>query len=97
MLAFQGTPRAWFADRLHECDLARFSAEIGKSDFNTVWELLALLVACKLWLPRVAKVCMVTLKSDSIAALRAFRKGASAAHSLNLLLRDMAFLEASFS
>ena len=66
------------------------------SDFNTVWEILALLVACKLWLPRVARLCIISLKSDSLAALRAFRKGASATHSLNLILRELALHEASF-
>ena len=37
---------------------------------------------------------MVTLKSDSLAALRAFRKGASASRGLNLSLRELALLEA---
>ncbi len=48
VLLCEGIPVAWFADELHRSDLRRFNAKRGTSDFNTLWEALAILVAVRL-------------------------------------------------
>ena len=42
-------PVAYFADTISDEDLRRFQASRGKSDFNTVWEALAVLVSLRAW------------------------------------------------
>ena len=82
-------PIAWFASPLSQQDIRRFNASVGDCAHNTTWEALALLVACRIWLPKT-KV-LARIRSDSLASLRALAKMSSSSAALNLIARELAF------
>ena len=96
----RGAPVAWYACPLSKDDLRRFDAVVGESGWNTTWEALALLIACRLWLvdspasgsPFADRGVSVAarVKSDSLSALRAMAKLASSSPALNLISRELA-------
>ena len=88
----EGKPVAWFACPLSEDDLRRFQAVRGESAFNTTWEALALLVACRIWLGDDSTQAIVEarVRSDSLSALRSMAKMSSSAPGLNLIARELA-------
>ena len=62
-------PVAWFADTLTAADCQKFQAVVGDPAFNTLWELLAIVVALRLWRARLGRRAVVRVKSDNIGAL----------------------------
>jgi hypothetical protein len=96
----RGVVTAWFATPIEDADLCRFGAKRGDSAFNTTWEALALLIACRLWLgagdgrgsPLAAAGPAVAarVRSDSLSALRSVVKLSSSAPGLNLIARELA-------
>ena len=81
---------SWFADELHTDDLRRFKAKKGVSDFNTLWEALAILVAVRLWRKDEHQALRLEVRSDSLGALSAVNKLASPDPKLNSIARELA-------
>ena len=46
-----GSPKRWYASKLQPKLVNKFKAATGNPAFNTLWEALALLIACRIWLP----------------------------------------------
>lgn len=63
-------PVRWFATPLTTELLDRFGAKAGDPRFNTLWEALALLLACRLWLPSAGSGLQCRINSDNVGALR---------------------------
>jgi hypothetical protein len=97
ILLEDNVPSAFFAVPVDDVDLARFRATAGDSKFLTYWEALCLLIAMRLWRPPQCAAVRFCIKSDSLGALLALRKGASSAEPLNLILREVALEEAELS
>ena len=62
----------------------------GDSGFNTLWEAVALLIACRLWLGRTIRGFGVRLRSHNVGALRTFFKLAAGSSNLNVVAREVA-------
>ena len=77
-----------FSADLPEFELLKFKARRGESKFTTLWEALALLVACRLWLPRFEGKARVHCKSDSLALLLSLVKGRAKAPDLAVVSRE---------
>jgi len=92
-LAVGGAPQRWFADPITDADLLRLRARRGVSDFNTLWEALAVLVAVQLWAPLRGRWA-VWVRSDSLATLLALRSLKARSTALNILVREFALLVA---
>jgi hypothetical protein len=90
VLSRGGSPVAWLADGLHQCDLDRFRATRGESGFTTQWEALCVLVALRAWEDKIDEG--IALRSDSLATLGALAKLSSPAPGINAVLRDIALL-----
>ena len=83
-------PVRWFATHLTPELLMKFGASTGDSGFNTLWEAIALLIACRLWLSSTIRGFGVRLRSDNVGALRTFFKLAAGSSNLNLVAREVA-------
>ena len=90
VLFHEAVPASCFADHIHLADLRRFQASVGDPAFNTLWELLAILVALRLWLPVVPRQAQVTVKSDSHGSLCAIHKLSSSSPSMSMVLAELA-------
>ena len=64
---------AFFSDEIQEADLRRFRAMRGVSDFNTLWEALAILVAVRIWRTSSHDSMRLEVRSDSLGVLRALQ------------------------
>jgi hypothetical protein len=95
ILVVAGTIVRYFATGLTAEDLRHFNASRGVSDWTTLWEGLALLIAAKLWLSVPNNSCVLRVKSDSLGALRAAMKLSSPSPSLNSIAREFAVLLAT--
>ena len=96
LLTVNTVPQAWFSDELHEEDLKMFEAERGESAFTTIWELLAVVVAIKLWAADKIGLA-VAVRSDSLSALQVLARNRARAPGLTILLQELALEQASFS
>ena len=90
-----GRPVEWFADSIAEEDLQRFDAAVGDSAFTTLWELLAVVVAIKIWHQGQPGAC-IALRSDSLSALLAIAKSSARSPGLCTLLQELALVQAKF-
>ncbi|KAF4675613.1 hypothetical protein FOL46_000804 [Perkinsus olseni] len=81
---------SWFADPLDECDCLKFGAVIGDCRWQSVWELLAVLVAIRLWSSRIPSNVRVMCESDSVVALSAASRLRSKSPSLNCIAQELA-------
>ena len=97
VLMRQSVPLSYFADGLQTQDLRRFQASVGVSDFNTVWEALAILVAIRLWRPWLTTSGSFEIRSDSLGALGATMKCNSSSWRLNAVIAEIMLDEAEFS
>ena len=87
-LRVSGALKEAFASDLPEFELRKFKANRGESKFTTVWEALALLVACRLWLPQFEGKAKVHCKSDSLSLLLSLVKGRAKSPDLAILARE---------
>ena len=78
-------PVRWFSAPLSSELLKKFSAQM-----NTAWEALALLVALRLWLPKLPKHISTRIKSDNVGALRMLLKMTSPSGPLSTIAREIA-------
>ena len=91
VLLQDGTPVRWYASKLQPKLLNKFKAATGDPAFNTLWEALALLVACRIWLPRCKVQRLgVRVKSDNVGALRMLLNLSSKAANINVVARELA-------
>ena len=97
VLMQQATPIAYFADELQTQDVRRFQATVGDSAFNTVWEALAVLVAMRLWRPRLSTSGSFEIRSDSLGALGATLRCSSPTWRLNAIISEIMIDEAEYS
>jgi hypothetical protein len=86
----EGLPLEYFSSALSAVDEKFLEARIGESEFMTVWEGLALLVAMRLWAPPGSTGVVAHVRSDSLGALRALAKHASRNPSLNRITMELA-------
>ena len=92
-----GTPVQWFADKVTREDLLVFNGRLGDPAFNTTWEALAIIVAIKLWLAPLHVATRVAIRSDSLSSLRAASRTSARSTGLNLVMGELALLEAEMA
>ena len=85
---------AYFTDALTSEDERQLRARIGVPDHQSVWELLAMVVALKAWKHVFAHAGVFRLRADSMAALSALHKQASMSGAMNKLLLILSLHEA---
>ena len=91
VLLQDGIPVRWYASKLQPKLLNKFKAATGDPAFNTLWEALALLVACRIWLPKCKVQRLgVRVKSDNVGALRMLLNLSSKAANINVVARELA-------
>ena len=90
-------PVAWFADDITTHDLRRFRAKLGDSALTTLWEVLALLVAMRTWSPLLTREPCISVKADSLSALRVAIKFSSKDRRINAIARELALDSSAFS
>ena len=85
-----GLPFAWFSEELSAEDIARFGIIVGNPKWQALVENLALLVAVRMWLPLWKPGRLgICLRSDSMAALGAWKKERSSSPDINAVVREM--------
>ena len=77
---------AYFADNLTAEDEKHLHAHIGLPDFQSIWELLAIVVALRAWKHLLTFTGVFRIRADSMVALAALHKNSSSAAALNKLL-----------
>eukprot|EP00435_Cladocopium_sp_Y103_P021280 s2656_g5.t1 len=87
-------PVECFASPIPSAALTKFKAAIGNSKYNTLWEGLALLVAFRLWLPKLGYGAQVRAKSDNLGVLYMLVSGRAKAADLNVLAEEFALDQA---
>ena len=91
VLLQDGSPMRWYASKLQPKLLNKFKAATGDPAFNTLWEALALLIACRLWLPKCKVQHLgVRVKSDNVGALRMLLTLSSKASNINAVAMELA-------
>ena len=90
-------PVAWLATTWGKEDEEHLGLRVGDHRDQALVELLVIVIAARVWAPLWAKTpTMLTTRSDSIAALGALEKGASARSSaMNYLLQEFTLLLAT--
>ena len=84
---------ACISDALTADDERQLNARIGVPDFQSVWELLAVVVALRSWKHVFAHAGFIRVRADSMVALAALRKNSSTAGAMTKLLLMMALHE----
>jgi hypothetical protein len=80
----------FFAEEVTKEDIDRFGIIIGEAKFQALLENMALLIAVRLWAAVWAgQRLAVGLRSDSMAALQAWRKERSTVPAINAVTREM--------
>lgn len=94
VLRLDGKLTAAFSLPLEQETLVKFRAAKGDPKHTTLWEGLALLVAFRLWLPRVGFGASIRVKSDSLSSLIMLSKGRAKSPELNIIAREVALDQA---
>ena len=85
-----GVCKGWFSEAIQTHDCQRFGIVVGDHRFQSLLENLALLVAVRLWLPVWKDGRLgVCLRSDSMAAIGAWKKERSVSPDINVIVREM--------
>ena len=80
----------YVTDELGSVDLRRFRGKLGESGLTTLWEMLALLVALRIWFHHLAAEPAVMVRADSLGALRVALKLSSPDPRINAIARELA-------
>jgi hypothetical protein len=80
----------YFCCAVTSLDVRRFSVKIGEPGHTTLWGLLALLLAARLWLANSRRFLAIQVRSDSLGALRVAVKLASRSANLNFIAQELA-------
>ena len=79
-----------FASDLPKSILDKFKANRGDAKHTTLWEAIALLFACRTWLPAFKGIAKVRCKSDSLSLLYMLMKGKAKSADLTVIAREFA-------
>eukprot|EP00435_Cladocopium_sp_Y103_P051935 s1011_g16.t1 len=79
-----------FAMDLPQSMLQKFNATRGDSKHTTLWEAIALLIACRQWLGKFAGTAKVQCRSDSLSLLQTLLKGRAKSKDLAVVAREFA-------
>ena len=91
VLYWQGKPCEYFGLPISSEDVARFGVVVGDHRFQTLLENLAILIGVRHWLPAWRHMrLLVTVRSDSKAALGAWTKERSKSAAVNEVVREAA-------
>ena len=93
-LRVEGKLEEVFATDIPQSVLRKFKAERGESKHTTLWEALALLVACRTWLPKFQGRANVRCRSDSLSLLFSLVRGRAKSSDLSVLAREFALDQA---
>lgn len=94
ILRVDDKPEEFFAADIPQEALEKFRARWGDSKWTTLWEGLALLLAFRMWLPRLGFHTRCLVKSDSLSTLIMLAKGKAKSPELNVLAREFALDQA---
>ena len=97
ILCRHGWPISYFTDPITTHDLRRFRAKLGDSALTTLWESLALLVARRVWAHFLEEEPFMTVKADSLSALRIALKYSSSDPRINCVARELALDSSSLT
>ena len=86
----KSVPVRWFSAPLSKDLLDKFGAQKGDPGMNTAWEAMALLVALRLWLPKLPRQLTTRIKSDNVGALRMLLNLTSPSGPLSIIAREVA-------
>ena len=91
VLIWQGRPWSYYGVLISEEDVARFGIKFGDPAFQALVENIAILIGVRQWLPIwKSERVIVRIRSDSQAALGAWRKERSSNQAVNMVVREMA-------
>jgi hypothetical protein len=89
-ILLKGRCMGYFVEAISREDVERFGIILGDAKYQALLENMALLVAVRLWAPIWAgQRLAVGLRSDSMAALQAWRKERSRVPAINAITREM--------
>ncbi len=77
---------SYFCDEVTQHDAEQLQGKRGEPDSQSVWELLAIVVALRAWSPRLVYEGVFRLRSDSMASLSALFRNSSPAGPMSKLL-----------
>ena len=91
VMYWQGRPCEYFGLAIASLDVARFGIVVGDHRFQTLLDNLAILIGVRHWLPAWRhQRLMVTVRSDSLAALGAWSRERSKNAAVNEVVREAA-------
>ena len=90
VLFHNGNPVEYFCDIISTEDFRRFHGQLGESGLTTLWEMLALLVALRIWFHHLAAEPAIMVRADSLGALRVALKMSSPDPRINAIARELA-------
>ena len=91
VLFMNGSPTRYFAEPISSEDLAKFDISIGDCSCQALVENIAMLIGVRLWLDTwKAQRVIVTLRTDSMAAVGAWSKERSSTPSIAAVVRELA-------
>ena len=93
-LRVSGILKETFSSDLPKDILSKFKAQRGDSKHTTLWEALALLYACRCWLPAFNGKARVRCKSDSLSLMFMLLKGKAKSPDLAIIAREFALDQA---
>ena len=85
----RGKPKAWFADAVTEVDMRTLGAT-QSAEWQAEFELLAIVVAVRLWVHELTDESFAVLQTDAMAALGAARRLAGRSPVMNFLAGEYA-------
>ena len=89
-LRVEGELKEIFSSGLPQFELQKFEARKGDSKHTTLWEALALLIACRQWLSKFVGVAKVHVRSDSLSLLQTLLKARAKSKDLAIIAREFA-------
>ena len=93
-LRVDGELKSAFSSDLPQGLLDKFQAKRGDAKHTTLWEAVAMLFACRAWLPQHKGVARVRCKSDSLSLLFMLTRGKAKSADLSKVAREFALDQA---
>ena len=93
-LRVSGILKETFSSDLPRDILDKFQAQRGDAKHTTLWEALALLFACRCWLPAFQGKARVRCKSDSLSLMYMLLNGKAKSPDLAIIAREFAIDQA---
>ena len=90
ILRINHQPVQYFSEDISTDLEAKFKAKRGQSKYNTLWEALAVLTACRLWLGQLGYGATVRVKTDNLATVSLLVNGKAKSQEMNMIAREFA-------